>query len=86
MSDTRNGGPAFPSGEAYSANGVISRKGPLYEGMTLHDYFAAKAMQGFLSGAYRDIATMNYKELVWESYLLADKMLAERAKGMKDDR
>ena len=73
MSNNKSGGPAFPSGEAYSANGVISRKGPLYEGMTLRDYFAAKAMEALLH---------NWKEEVIPqmAYKIADEMLAEREK------
>lgn len=46
MSDTqRDGGPAFPT---------VARDGnwqPHHDGMTLRDYFAAKALNGFLSDA-----------------------------------
>ena len=37
------GGPAFP------CEGVVTNDGILYEGMTLRDYFAAKAMQGLIA-------------------------------------
>jgi hypothetical protein len=40
MSNTNTGGPAFPRGEIQTA-----------PGMTLRDYFAAKAMQAFLERA-----------------------------------
>jgi hypothetical protein len=40
MSDTNTGGPAFPTP-------IISIG--QHQGMTLRDYFAAKAMQAFLS-------------------------------------
>jgi len=36
-SDKQTGGPAFPAGTAF-------------QGMTLRDYFAAKAMQGLIAG------------------------------------
>ena len=82
MSDIKNGGPAFPSGEAYSANGVISRKGPLYEGMTMRDYFAAHAMQGFIRGArgmYGDVIDTD-ENIAKSAYKMADAMIAEREK------
>ena len=74
MSNIKSGGPAFPSGVVkYLANGGISRKGPLYEGMTLRDYFAAHAMEALLH---------NWKEEVIPqmAYKMADAMLAEREK------
>jgi len=46
-------------------------------GMTLRDYFAAKAMQGILSNSAKDY----YEEdLSACAYQIADTMLAERAK------
>jgi len=63
-----NGGPAFP--------GLHPSKECTYKdsGMTLRDYFAAKAMQGLLQYAYAhaDRASVAYK--------VADAMLAEREK------
>ena len=61
-----NGGPAFPS------NGSMGEV--THEGMTLRDYFAAKAMQGFLSAA--EVWTAS--EISDASYELADAMLAAR--------
>ena len=83
MSDARNGGPAFPSGVVkYLANGGISRKSPLYEGITMRDYFAAKAMQGLLASPRGtpsgDPATDFYYAKT--AYIMADAMLAEREK------
>ena len=62
------GGPAFPTTN-YSA--VYS------EGMTLRDYFAAKAMQGMLAYAYLHPLAM---EDGWarDAYTLADAMLEAR--------
>ena len=42
MKDTHQGGPAFPQ----QTNSLLS-----YSGMTLRDYFAAKAMQGLLANS-----------------------------------
>ena len=61
MSRENNGGPAFPN------------QG--YEGLTIRDYFAAKAMQGIISsecnyGAFSDLAS--------DAYSIADAMLRAR--------
>lgn len=59
-----NGGPAFPY------------KVSLKSGMTLRDYFAAKAMQGMLSHHAEYIG--NVEQLSKDAYAAADAMLAER--------
>lgn len=70
MIDT--GGPAYP--------GPCTK--PLenyYPGMTMRDYFAARAMQGFattLSG----MSTINYELLAADAYQMADAMINERNK------
>ena len=46
------------------------------DGMTLRDYFAAKAMQGFLTGDYDLYA----HEVVQRAYEIADAMLTAREK------
>ena len=62
------GGPAFPTVDEnhYSVGG---------EGMSLRDYFAAKALQGLLSG--RNYITEMNVQLAYE---YADAMLKEREK------
>ena len=67
MSNTNTGGPAFP-GTQY-ANGI--QPSGFSEGMTLRDYFAAKAMQGLLA---QDKFTV-VPELAYE---MADAMLKAR--------
>lgn len=57
------GGPAFPK---------------IADGMTLRDYFAAKAMQGIC--AHDDTWGLLIPEIAVKAYQLADAMLAERAK------
>ena len=46
MVDKYNGGPAFPVPDIDG--------GAVAEGMSLRDYFAAKAMQGFATNEYLD--------------------------------
>ena len=69
-----NGGPAFPRDSALQTTG-----------MTLRDYFAAKALGALLGsskpGGWHVGPTGNDNEwLAAASYGLADAMLAERAK------
>ncbi len=61
-----NGGPAFPT-----EYGAVS-------GMTLRDYFAAKAMQGMLAAPV--LASSDQFMLARDAYTVADAMLLERAK------
>jgi hypothetical protein len=69
MSDTNTGGPAFPfSGEP----GVE----PGCSGMTLRDYFAAKAMQSMNSREdYQDVSAVS---IAIDAYALADAMIQAR--------
>jgi hypothetical protein len=80
MSNTNTGGPAFPTEYRDDATQ------PCAEGMTLRDYFAAKAMQSLiLTKHYQDIATDQpamfvemLTTLADESYDYADAMLRAR--------
>jgi hypothetical protein len=70
MSTTNTGGPAFP---LFAATG--------YTGMTLRDYFAAKAMQTLLSSEYTSQHGLHegwMGALAHESYMVADAMLKAR--------
>ena len=68
MSENINdGGPAFP------LSGPLTTSDNL--GMTLRDYFAAKAMQSLVALDH----TSNINIAIW-SYEIADAMLAEREK------
>jgi hypothetical protein len=77
MSDTKNtGGPAFPIGSG-------DMRDPM--GMTLRDYFAAKAMHYYLStvqeddisvdGAWTHIAVSDAAQ---HAYMMADAMIKAR--------
>jgi hypothetical protein len=64
---TNDGGPAFPTPRY--------ERGDMYSlGMSLRDYFAAKAMQGFLSRP----GSVDPKQDAALAYMLADAMLAAR--------
>ncbi|MAG68400.1 MAG: hypothetical protein Tp138OMZ00d2C19078221_53 [Prokaryotic dsDNA virus sp.] len=62
------GGPAFPWGE----------HGTVLGGMTLRDYFAAKAMASMHTNPYWD--DKSYRAIADAAYQQADAMLAEREK------
>ena len=72
MSDTNiNGGPAFP----FACQGPTTAP-ETYYGMTLRDYFAAKAMQSYLLDKDRDSFT--FEQWAQASYEMADAMLKAR--------
>jgi hypothetical protein len=70
MSNTNTGGPAFPHTVEYKGaecGGVVP-----HGGMTLRDYFAAKAMQVLCA------SDMTNQRLAAEAYDVADAMLKAR--------
>ena len=74
MSNINNGGPAFPT--------ITWDFGGETDGMTMRDYFAAKAMQGFIRGAkgmFGDVIDTD-ENIAKSAYKMADAMLAEREK------
>lgn len=76
MTDIKDGGPAFPR--------TVQRWNDSFEqrdGMTLRDYFAAKAMQAIIQAdgiQYARVAAPEHAEL---AYLSADAMLAAKETG-----
>jgi hypothetical protein len=83
MNNTNTGGPAFPHTVEYKGSecgGVVP-----HGGMTLRDYFAAKAMQAFMS-AYpcqaidrKDGGTpADHQSIAEDAYDVADAMLEAR--------
>lgn len=79
MSERNDGGPAFarPYGE-YKEVGAGRYSGP-QQGMSLHDYHMAKAMQGMLANPNWDREQQgDPKRLARSARLYADAMLAER--------
>jgi hypothetical protein len=66
MQEKYDGGPAFPH--------IDSECGRFEEGMTLRDYFAAKAMQAIVSRS-----DFEFEDFAWENaYDMADAMLKAR--------
>jgi hypothetical protein len=66
------GGPAFPGFDFINQYG---KQNP--EGMTLRDYFAAKAMQGMIAADY-NLAPEYVPSIAASAYILADAMLKAR--------
>ena len=64
MNYTKTGGPAFP---------VAIDNQVLDDGMTLRDFFAAKALQGLIANN-----NINAQQLAQASYKVADAMLEAR--------
>jgi len=71
------GGPAFPVQGLRDPN--------VSDGMTLRDYFAAKALQGLASAHKAEDGSWAIwgceKEAAELSYMIADAMIAERGKA-----
>lgn len=66
MSEINTGGPAYPMN--------WEKQGEFWAfGMTLRDYFAAKAMQGILAGNSTKV-----HEIAEASFIVADAMLKAR--------
>ena len=78
MSNTNTGGPAFPSLPIVKE--FEGKRLTMTEGLTMRDYFAAKAMQGlFASNAPHDHDDAEIFAVVAEAaYKQADAMLEER--------
>jgi hypothetical protein len=68
-----NNPPAFPTTMHNYGDGKYAS-----HGMTLRDYFAAKAMQGVISGCAARGEVLIYSELAGLSYDIADAMLEAR--------
>lgn len=75
MADKETGGLAFPF------NDIGGNCDP---GMTLRDYFAAKALQGWIAGypetSSHPVVAGNEDKVAQEAYQMADAMLAARSK------
>ncbi len=73
MSNTNTGGPAFPAGERFEGvDGWHTEPG-----MTLRDYFAAKAMQSILQA--KDVHdSREWYNTAWIAYQVSDEMMKAR--------
>ena len=87
----KTGGQAFPGGESYESvdpagNSTRHSKAPYFKGMTIRDYFAAKAMQGFYASLIAEPESdpdYFHENVAKAAYKQADAMLAEREKEVK---
>ncbi len=68
-----NGSSAFPTTQY--ANGISPTGHD--SGMTLRDYFAAKAMQGLIAATVSADSELNEEDAALVSYRMADAMLKE---------
>ena len=81
---TTNGGPSFPIPDYTCPNGQVFTG---TNGMSLRDYFAAKALQNCYMDAVQVLMGKRGThagvdaEIAKSCYLIADAMLAERAKA-----
>jgi hypothetical protein len=71
MNNTNTGGPAFPRSESLRYSQHITG------GMTLRDYFAAKALAGICANT-DNRAYKSQADFAVVAYVLADAMLKER--------
>ncbi len=75
MSDINTGGPAFPvfpeTGGGHAA---------AFQGMTLRDYFAARAMQALMRNRRIIFDLWEINDLAGDAYAMADAMLKAREK------
>lgn len=77
MTDKNTGGPAFPceGGRTFEVGNELRKTLPS-QGMTLRDYFAAKAMQGWSANPIPQDATI--QDVAAWAYRQADAMLEAR--------
>jgi hypothetical protein len=71
--NTNTGGPAFP----FEYFDEQLQRARVMHGMTLRDYFAAKAMQGLLAGI-TPTTVWSHDEVAETAYNVADAMLRAR--------
>lgn len=75
MDKINDGGPAFPN----VPDGAADKWDSWDMGMTLRDYFSAKAMQGLITSRHPDHHGQDGPaQLAYDAYLIADAMLAAR--------
>ena len=80
MSGIKTGGPAFPEVRIRRGDNYNPPTRLYYGGMTLRDYFAAKAMQGAIASSPDKLDFGPNLGAPW-AYNVADAMLAAREKG-----
>lgn len=74
------GGAAFPLAHDVQPTTGYDREIYVESGMSLRDYFAAKAMQGAFTGSPIPCTTDEHAYIAMHAYRMADAMLAAREK------
>lgn len=74
-----DGGPAFA--RPFSKNGEYSdsQQNRSQEGMSLRDYFAAKALSTVQAYSHEDVSTWAPADFARHAYAIADAMIAARS-------
>ncbi|MCV9909952.1 hypothetical protein OIV19_20345 [Brucella sp. HL-2] len=75
MAEIKTGGNAFPI--------PGDQQDETFNGMTLRDYFAAKALGGFAQASMNNDWPYNSEAMAKEAYEWADAMIAAREGGAK---
>jgi hypothetical protein len=75
--DTNTGGPAFPVSALVYNDDDGDPTTIIHDGMTLRDYFAAKAMQGYMANKSNPMHFQPTEDAQW-AYSIADAMLKAR--------
>jgi len=78
MSNTNTGGPAFPLPSHTRKWDDATKEYQQDEGMTLRDYFAAKAMQNFRDQIGSQSGQEWFGQIAQGAYRMADAMLKAR--------
>lgn len=79
MTESKDGGPAFPGESSFPYNPESH-----FPGMTLRDWFAGMALGALVSNSSRENFHHDTSEIYSSNaYILADAMLAERKKEKK---
>lgn len=78
--------PAFPSEKKYQIENPFVCDSPVIEvpknfGLTKREYFAAMAMQGFLTSRLGENSDVPVETVVKASLVMADALIAELSKG-----
>lgn len=65
--------------DSWAAFPVTSASGGVHSGMSMRDYFAAKAMQGMISAREPIVHIVDFEAISIDAYRIADAMLKTRA-------
>ena len=80
METKNDGGAAFPELRALYKETAFKHTAVNTSGMTLRDYFAAKAMAAILAEADWQSSHCTMEAMSKDAYEMADTMISERAK------